>query len=296
MLLEEKTKEIFGYYPTDLRIGSIQKIYFLCNNCQKEICIQNASYRYKKNPDLCRSCAIRAAHAYDINENYFDLENLQSFYWAGFLFADGTLYPKTNRIAFELSQKDTEVLNKFKKDLDFEGPIAFRTRKSSWKDRKHIDKIYKTAWINFTGEKIYKSLDKYGVTANKTKTFSPPDILNLKSEKFNSEFAKAFLVGLISGDGSVSQHSKTQKTLEVTQYGNYSLCSWVKDLIHFLIFPNYSEAKIHPNRKKLFKYTICGENAILLFNILNSVDIKKIERKWNNIELFENFNLIGGIF
>lgn len=293
MILEEKTKQIFGYYSDTLKKHSTKKIYFLCEDCNKEMISNYGNYSIKKYPNKCKECAIRAVHAYNINENYFDGKNLQSFYWAGFLFADATLYPKTNRIAFELSKKDISVVEALKEDLSFGGPIITRKRLIKWIDGKYINKVYTTSSINFTGKKIYNSLANYGVTGNKSQIFIPSHVLNLNHKEFNIEYAKAFLIGLISGDGSISQHSDTEKLLEITQYGNYSVCNWAKNLMEFLIFPELSEAQIHPNRKNLFKYTMTSKRAITLFKILNKVNIKKLKRKWNNSVLIENFDLLG---
>lgn len=54
MILEEATKEVFGYYPIDLKPKSSKRILAACDNCGEERTVRNDSYRA-----VCRSCAAK---------------------------------------------------------------------------------------------------------------------------------------------------------------------------------------------------------------------------------------------
>ena len=133
---------------------------------------------------------------YSCNESFFNEDNEKSFYWAGFLAADGCIVEKDNSLILSmgLSTKDRLHLEKFKSDLNAEHPIhefviKNSKRNSNWNDG------YK-AEIQICNTPICKSLERFNVFPRKTKTYTFPSWLI-----FN-EHVNHFMRGYFDGDGS----------------------------------------------------------------------------------------------
>lgn len=135
--------------------------------------------KYLKN----KGYEIKRHNKKDLNENYFDILNCDSSYWLGFLFADGSL-SSTDNYHFELTLKDYEHIEKFKKCLKSNHKISTRKNKYG---------IYYRITI---GSKYMKSkLIEYGCVPNKT-------YLDWKIPNLTENNLKNFVRGYFEGDGS----------------------------------------------------------------------------------------------
>lgn len=124
---------------------------------------------------------------YFLNENYFEsIDSENKAYWLGFIAADGCVYidsrKKTRKtLRIELSKKDVEVLEKFKKDLKSEHPVKF------WKKRESVS-------LSITCKKLVNDLINLGIVPKKTFKLNFP---NIKKKYYNH-----FIRGYFDGDGS----------------------------------------------------------------------------------------------
>lgn len=139
---------------------------------------------------------------YLCNEDFFDYDNELSFYWAGFLAADGGLLlrdEKYKQIAMGLAVKDVATLEDFKKDIKFEGPIAVNISKATkpeWNDSEKRQ-------ICISNDKIYDVLqERFGLHLRKTFTTKFPEWL------VDHELVHHFMRGYFDGDGSVFWNQK----------------------------------------------------------------------------------------
>lgn len=118
----------------------------------------------------------------NIDSNYFTVMNHENVYWLGLILADGCI---NNKNRFELTLKDREHIELFKKCLKSEHEISFK---------KINGELYHR--ISFNDVQIVNDLKKYGILPNKSNIdFHLPDIPD--------EFFNDFLRGIIDGDGMI---------------------------------------------------------------------------------------------
>jgi len=125
-----------------------------------------------------------------INENYFEtIDTNEKAYWLGFLYADGYIGNKNEKLQICLSVKDESHLDKFIICIGSElsckryyGPYKTSGKQVHWYTKKR---------------KIVNDLIKLGCTNKKSHTIRFP---KLNSHDFNC----AFLLGYYDGDGSAT--------------------------------------------------------------------------------------------
>ena len=142
-----------------------------------------------------------------IKSDYFSvIDNPIKAYWLGFLFTDGCVdhYRTTGRIRLQLQERDIEILEKFKQDLQLDCKIIYDKRPNSV-----------CCSVEFVDEQIFNDLGKYDIVPNKTYV-----IKHIPIEKIPEEYLSAFALGLFDGDGglSMSADCSTDVTLGYTAY------------------------------------------------------------------------------
>jgi len=127
-----------------------------------------------------------ATRKYHFNENYFKNMNSNVAYILGFLAADGSVASKSNCIKISLAEKDSELLEKFKKEFEYDGEV------------KHVttNKGFDIATLEINSVAYKEDLKKYNIVPNKTFTFSIPDTIP-------NEFLIDFIRGYWDGDGTI---------------------------------------------------------------------------------------------
>lgn len=135
---------------------------------------------------------------YKVNEDYFSVWTPQMAYWYGFIVADGGIVPNLKHIfKIRLSGKYEYVLQRFKEDISFTGPILRNTTKAV----SSSDKRYPFSEITVNNKKFVNSLKEKGIVERKT-------YLNVKYIKYVPiEFRPYFLIGLFDGDGHIAVDS-----------------------------------------------------------------------------------------
>lgn len=142
---------------------------------------------------------------YSCDEKFFNKDNERSFYWAGFIAADGSIIDrrKTLELSIGLSKKDKSLLEKFKEDLKAENPIHDILVKNS-KRNKNWNDCWKSE-IKLTSNKLCKDLERFNIVPRKTKIYTFPKWL------INHDLVSHFMRGYFDGDGSffISNQRKT---------------------------------------------------------------------------------------
>lgn len=133
---------------------------------------------------------------YSCNHNFFASDNELSFYWAGFIAADGCAYKKgqNKTLNIALSNKDENHLLKFKEHICFDGILHKSITKHSLKNPKWNDSSKVS--LQISSAKIFEDLERFNIVPNKTKIYTFPKWL--KEHKLVNHFMR----GYIDGDGS----------------------------------------------------------------------------------------------
>lgn len=158
-----------------------------CPKCGKEQVYKNEVTFKKavKTNCLCKSCA-RGCHATS-NIKRLLSEELESYYWIGFLLADGHI--SNNRVTVGLSAKDKEHLQKFSQYVDIKHIAEKKAKNGNYS-------VYVSAQDT---KNIPILIKKFDIKNNKT--YNPPSIdifKNLPEDKLLS-----LIIGFIDGDGSI---------------------------------------------------------------------------------------------
>lgn len=130
------------------------------------------------------------------DENFFEKDNEQSFYWAGFIAADGCVrfqkskYSVVPSLIINLSKKDHSHLEKFKNAIN--GNFKICTRET---DKSVSGEILSTSRVNLSSEKILHDLSKFDIKPRKSFTLNFPQWLS------NHKLVKHYMRGYFDGDG-----------------------------------------------------------------------------------------------
>jgi hypothetical protein len=136
---------------------------------------------------------------YDVNHNFFANDDEKSFYWAGFLAADGCISVRKNfnnkNVILNLGEKDLCHLQKFKDDIKSKHTIKSKIVKNSkrnpnWNDRKINS-------ITIGSHKLVNDLSRFNIVPRKTKIYDFPNWL------ISHNLVHHFMRGYFDGDGNI---------------------------------------------------------------------------------------------
>lgn len=233
--------------------------------------------RFKKRGTTNLQVGLKTHYSkYSKNEDYFNQMSLQSSYYSGYLAADGCVSKSPiYSICLSLAIKDLSVLERFKADIEWTGPIRYH---SSGRSSKPM------CTVTICGAKKYIETlnDIYNITPAKTFTIKPPTGLD-------EEHKLAYLVGLIDGDGSISAFGKynNKYRLQITT-ASLLMAEWLCDELGVLGGRPQGASIYIDKRGPLKVYDIkltCrfAREAILK---LKSVEVVKLDRKWEKYDFY----------
>lgn len=141
----------------------------------------------------------KSASKYKLNVDYFkEINNAEKSYWLGFISADGSVIESEGSLRLKIALKldDINHLEKFKKCIEYTGPINKKIARI--KDKKYYMceiVIYSTA--------LCRSLVDKGILPNKTYDIQMPNV--------PEEYFSDFLRGLVDGDGNYTSYQRKYK-------------------------------------------------------------------------------------
>ena len=140
---------------------------------------------------------INELKIHTVNDYFFSEDNEQSFYWAGFIAADGCVGERSNQIIFlslALAKKDKDHIKLFKEHINTTAPIGDYLVKNS---KRNI--FYNDTWkseIKITSKQICQDLTRFNIVPRKSLTYTFPKWMMTHSLKNH------FIRGYNDGDGS----------------------------------------------------------------------------------------------
>lgn len=165
------------------------------------------------------------ARKYTINEDYFDnLDTSNKNYVLGLFITDGCNYPKQSYSFISLQEKDKDILEKIKIEMNINKPLNVRElskENKNWQDAYRLD---------IRNKKISSRLNELGVVPKKSLIVKFPDYIE---EKYMPDFIR----GVIDGDGCVFLGERAMVTMASTEWFCYSmrsvLASWgIRSYVH----------------------------------------------------------------
>lgn len=224
----------------------------ICECCGKELTYScsGAYHLAERNHALCKSCAAKKRIKRVANLSVLLNETPESYYWVGFLLADGHF--QDGRITLGISSKDKQHLDKFCEYINYTGKI---------REDKHGNGAYYVAAMDVdVVDQICKKFD-----IQHDKTYNPPKTILQK----NQNLTYALFAGFIDGDGNISNFSKRKDFF--LRIKNHS--SWEH------ILNEFGELLIEPKKCKI------NSAGYAELNITNTLVEKKLKEKFLSLNL-----------
>lgn len=207
-----------------------------------------------------------------LREDFFDnIDTKEKAYFLGLMFTDGsvTLDPKRSpTISIQLKVSDIKILQDFRTILNMHSNLRYDKRENK-----------ETAILSFRNSHMAESLAKYGIIPKKTyETKHLPAV--------SEDLLPDFLRGLLDGDGSIYQESKSKKyRIDYCSY-HQSICEDFRQLCNkFLI------------KKNTVKISNYGTAYHVRFNDQKSVkQLATVLYKDSKISLARKYSLAQEIF
>lgn len=212
---------------------------------------------------------------YSHNNHAFSMETEESFYWAGFIAADGCIKEKgisTKILSVSLAKKDKHHLFKLKQFLSAEEPV------SSYNDN--------SSEFHVVSKDIAKDLLKFNITPRKSKTYIFPEIIK------NHKLVRHFMRGYFDGDGGLSFYTDIKRGRKIAQAhisirGTYEFLEIFREK---LINLSMRENKITlSNGTYLLAYS-GNNNAQKMFQYLYNNSCIYLDRKYELVKPYINYN------
>ncbi len=223
------------------------------------------------------------------NREFFSIPNTLNSYWAGFIAADGYIDTKCSKVSIMLAEKDRGHLDRFCKDVKYEGPIRTRIGSGFSADSKYavLDVCGVRSWVD--------DLDRhFNVGANKTKILRPPNI-------FEEDLVKAYISGYIDGDGSIGVYSreygsngKDYSCVSISIVGYKPVLSWIKGWFDSWAETNRKKKSGVVKSRSQYRYSVNGARAESIINKMLGVDVPRLCRKWEpsiNFMVSKGYNI-----
>lgn len=232
----------------------------ICPNCGKvlEYKSYSAWYNANKKQSLCRNCSCtkNSQRVADLSKLLED--NYQSYYWIGFLLADGSF--SDNRLKLTLKKSDSQQVHKFGEFISYTGTYGTSEISESvaCKDSVVVPKV----------------MNKFGIPQNKT--YNPPGL-----EGVNSDYMYCILAGFIDGDGNIqNQSGREDFMLRIKLHS-----SWLKILNIFSVLICGQE-KATINKQGYAQLSITNTKVLQeLKEKILSYNLPLLKRKWDIIDM-----------
>lgn len=221
-------------------------------------------------------CILSIASRYKIKCGHKKYEKLKplfvdnhiSWYWKGFIMADGHLSAKGNLLISSHLQ-DAEHLQKLCKLLSINHHI--RKIKTNYKNSYYC---FASCQDSYYGPEILKQLD-----IKNPKTYNAPDL-----SRIPDEFLLSFFVGFFDGDGYFPTYKERPNTTKMRIIVHKNWISSLEQLAIKLSRYGFSSIKTSINKRGYAQIIFYGKDAIKNIKelcLMNQIPILK--RKWNKV-------------
>lgn len=204
------------------------------------------------------------------------LENNESYYWIGFLMADGFIEHKQFRLSLALQRNDDVQIKKFAKYINSQN-INYTTKYRYSKLKNKICEYEMCSVSAADKHFVPQIIEKYNFKPRKT--YNPPNLSFLDNDM---NLFISFIIGFIDGDGTISKIKNSQR-VELAIRCHHS---WLNNL-------QYISDKITnhigvPNKNAII-YDNCATLRMnskmirFLYQKSKELNLPTLERKWNKI-------------
>lgn len=227
--------------------------------------------------------SYRKKNKYHCNDLFFNEKNEQSFYWAGFIAADGNI-SKLGDFTLSIKISDINHIEKFKKITQSSAPINLI------KEKQLVINNIKTkssgiASIRFRNKFWLQSLLRFGIIPNKTRKYDIPN------EIINDNNFKHFIRGYFDGDGWLSVRSTYNKKLRFGfgLCGNFSVLEKIQK--HLQQQCDIEKLPTIYKQKNIFKFEFNNQYDVWkILNYLYNNSLIFLDRKYELSKMVDKCN------
>lgn len=214
---------------------------------------------------------LRYKTKYTHDDNAFSRDTEESFYWAGFLAADGCIKERGNStkiLSVALAKRDEKHLFKLKQFLSAEEPV------STYNDN--------SVELHVVSKYIAKDLLRFNITPRKSNTYTFPEIAK------NHKLVRHFMRGYFDGDGGLAMYTDTKRGRKIAQArisvrGTYEFLEIFREKLTDL---SMKRNKIQlSNGTHMIGYS-GNINAQKMFNYLYGNSSIYLDRKYNLVKQY----------
>jgi len=145
---------------------------------------------------------IKKQVIHTLDDDFFSHDNEKSFYWAGFLAADGNVRQRNNKtgksessgISLALGISDKAHVEKFIKDINSTALVGVYLVKNSKRNSKWNDT--EKAEVKLTSKKMFEDLARFNIVPRKSLVYTFPEWL------VQHPLVRHYMRGYFDGDGS----------------------------------------------------------------------------------------------
>lgn len=273
-----------NYLELEAHFSEIEKMYLEDNLTPSQIGERFNSKRYQINYILkkhgIQKSISEAKRKYTLNENYFDeIDTPNKAYILGFLYADGYNNRINNSVVLSLSKEDREILEKISTEVGSNKPLfeSDYVNKDDGTERHMLI-------LTMVSKHMCESLEKWGLTQNKTFTITFPNFLR-------EDLIPHFIRGYFDGDGcACSTTDNGRPKFQITLMSSTQFCEGLKKYletqnIHFHINQPFRKSE----KNKVIRSGSNKELPKFINLIYKDADLY-LERKKNKCNTYLNRN------
>lgn len=203
-----------------------------------------------------------------VNELFFSGKTKASYYWAGFIAADGSIEEDRHRLSIGIGIKDIGHLEKFKLAVESSHDICKFMGGAGCR-------------IRFSSPSIIKDLkNTFNITKNKTYNYVLP---NIEEDYLFLEFMRGF----IDGDGHYELKASGRLSLQIAAWDSKVLEDITSRFSKLLCRPILQKPNLQINKKGTcysIVYNLKDSEELIRLLYKNSTESTRLTRKYNTIK------------
>lgn len=204
--------------------------------------------------------------AKNVLTHFEKIDNEEKAYWLGFLYADGSVGSKEDKIELGLAEKDFHHIEKFKKFIGLSNKICYRESSKSYR-------------FSFRSQKCKQDLIKQGCVPKKSLILEFPT-----EEQVPKKLIRHFIRGYFDGDG---WFSNTEKCFQIGIIGTEN---FIKGFLNNINIKSKNNKILDVHRKNGAKRYIFGgkQDVIDFLNYIYKDSAVYLDRKYEHYLNFLN--------
>ena len=196
-LSQELINEFINYYTNNIiSLNKLSKMF--------DVSVDTIRSHFKKNGIQI----INRQNQTNRFSNIFEIiDTEEKAYWLGFLYADGYLNrTQPGHIELGLKKDDYNHIEKFKKFINSDNKISYRSETKSYR-------------LSFSDSKMYKDLINHGCLERKS--------LILKAPNINCNLRRHFIRGYVDGDGCLTYSKNNPLSMTINIIGTEDVLKFI---------------------------------------------------------------------